>query len=391
MHHKKQHKKKWNWVHALFILFFISIVALELYFLFFQHQPNSISQQPTTHTKQPLNNLTTEANQAKNFEQKIEPTTKTAKQIDQKLKDSRFIGSALVVQNGQIILQKGFGYSNFAKSLPNTYQSMFQIGSIQKGMTAALVLQQVQLNNLSLDDTLDNFYSNIPDSQKITIRQLLSMNSGLSQKIKPTSMMSDEDFLRFAIKNTTMGVYGKFKYDPINYYLLVGILEKITNTSYQTLFYQTYNQHLQLAHTLFYNDFLTSTNRTYAYEKADGKDFASQLKDNPLLFNQEVGTGSVGMTVADLYLFYFNLLEGNIVDHQAMDDLWTQKTEKGYAGGIYNFSNYIQGHGVEDGFETNAFTSKDTKNSIILFTNQYPKDKAYQNLAKSIFSLLGPY
>ena len=97
------------------------------------------------------------------------------------------------------------------------------------------------------------------------------------------------------------------------------------------------------------------------------------------------------MTVGDLYLFYSNLIKGKIVDSQTMNKLWKMKTENGYAGGLYNFSNYIQGHGVEDGFETNAFTSKDAKNSVLLFTNQYPKDKAYQNLAKSIFSLLGPY
>ncbi|MEI5994986.1 serine hydrolase domain-containing protein [Candidatus Enterococcus mansonii] len=385
MYHKKHQKKRYHWIQALFILFFISLVALELYLLFFNTTPHSPSKHLTTETTR---KLTTDANKRDDFNQKIEPSTPLAQQIEQKLTDSKFVGTALVVQNGQIILQKGFGYANYAKKLPNTYQSIFQIGSIQKALTAVLILKQVELGTLSLDETLNQFYPNIPDSQKITIRQLLSMNSGLCQKIKPKHLMSPDGFLQFAISHATMETYGKFKYDAINYYLLVGILEQLTDTAYQTLFYQTFTQHLQLSHTLFYTDFLTANNRTYAYEKAEGKNFDSEINDNPLLFEQEVGTGSVGMTVGDLYLFYANLLSGKIIDHQVLERLWTPATENNYIGGIYNFSTYIQGHGVEEGFETNSFTSKDTRNAVILFTNQYPKNRTYQDLAKSLFQSL---
>ncbi|OJG75604.1 hypothetical protein RV12_GL001407 [Enterococcus quebecensis] len=371
------------------------LVVSELYLLFFQNHSNSVSQNNTTKpnvkTSQSITRLTKDAQHAENFNQEVKPTSDLAKQIDQKLSDNQFIGTALIIKDGQIILQKGFGYANFGKQLPNTYQSLFQIGSIQKGMTATLILKQIQAGRLSLDETLDHFYPTIPDSQNITIRQLLSMTSGLCQKVKATNMMSDDAFLRFAFSNVTMGDYGKFKYDAINYFLLVGILEKLTDASYQQLFHQMFNQHLQLSHTMFYNNFLTSNNRTYAYARTNGKDFSSEIKDKPLLFNQEVGTGNIAMTTGDLYLFYYNLLEGKIVDHQTMNTLWTPETQKGYMGGVYNFSNYVQGHGVEEGFETNAFISKDTKNSVILFTNEYPGAKIYQELSKNIFDLLGSY
>ncbi|MBO0440925.1 serine hydrolase domain-containing protein [Candidatus Enterococcus ikei] len=390
MHHRKHHKKSNPWIPAVVILLLIILVGLESYLLFFYDHASPVTKE-TAQSKIETPALTHDAQQADNFNQEVSPSSDLAKQINQKLEDKRFIGTALVIQNGQIILQKGFGYANFAKSQPNTYQSLFQIGSIQKALTAALVLQQVQAQKLSLDDTLNRFYPSVQDSQKITIRQLLSMNSGLYQKIKPNIMMSDDAFLQFAISNATMSTYGQYKYDAINYYLLVGILEQLTGTSYCTLFNQTFIQKLHLNHTLFYSDFLNSNERTYAYERVEGKDYGSEIADKPLLFKQEIGTGSIGMTVGDLYVFFSTLLSGNIVDKDTLNSLWTPETQENYTGGIYNYKNYIRGHGVEEGFEPNAYISKDKQNAVILFTNQNPKNQTYTALGKEIFDLLGSY
>ncbi|WP_086313887.1 hypothetical protein A5821_001432 [Enterococcus sp. 7F3_DIV0205] len=395
MHYKKHHKKRSPYTPILIILLLIILVGIELYLLFFQNRTTPASQtgssESITETTQSSTSLTPDAQQAENFNKEVQPTSDFANEINQELEDKQFIGTALVIHNGQIILQKGFGYANFSENRPNTYESTFQIGSIQKAFTASLILQQVQAQKLSLDDTLDRFYPTIEGSEKITIRQLLSMTSGLYQKIKPTIMMSDDAFLQFSISNAAMGIYGKYKYEAVNYSILVGILEQLTGTSYRTLFTQTFNQGLKLSHTCFYNDFIKSSNRTYAYEKVDGKNFGSIIRDDTLTFDQEIGTGNVGMTVGDLYLFYSSLFEGKIVDQQIIDELWTPDTETKYMGGLYNFPNYIKGHGTEGGFESNAMVSKDLQNAVILLSNQYPKDNTHSELAKSIFNLLGPY
>lgn len=391
MRHKKHHKKQNPFIPVLVMLILIILVITEVYLLFFQNQPESTSHTSSSEiltTTEPSTSHTQDISQEQNFEQEVLPVSDFAKDLNQKLEDIQFIGTALIIHNGHIILQKGFGYANISESRSNTYNSTFQIGSIQKAFTAALILKQVQANKLSLDDTLDQFYPAIQDSQKITIRQLLSMTSGLEQKIKPTILMTDDDFIQFAIANATMGVYGKYKYEGINYSILVGILEQLTGTSYRTLFTQTFIQGLKLSHTCFYNDFIKSTNRTYAYEPVAGQDFGSQITDNPLTFDQEVGTGNVGMTVGDLYLFYSDLFEGKIIDQQTIDSVWTPETETKYMGGLYNFPNHIKGHGNEAGFESNSMVSKDRQNAVILLSNQYPKNKSHSELADSIFDLL---
>ncbi|EOL47117.1 serine hydrolase domain-containing protein [Enterococcus caccae] len=394
MHQKKHHKKSNSLIPAIVVLVLIVLVGAELYLLFFPNDTAIIShnhtQKSTAQTIPPTPTLTNDATQAKNFNQEVQPTSDLAKQLNQKLENGQFIGTALVIKNEQIILQKGFGYADFDKKQPNTYHSLFQIGSIQKAMTATLILQQIQSGKLSLDETLDRFYPNIPNSQDITIRQLLSMCSGLYQKNKPAIMMSDDAFLQFGISNAIMGTYGKFKYDAINYYLLVGILEQLTGSSYRTLFNQTFIQKLQLSHTYFYNDFISSNDRTYPYEKTDGKNYGTQIADKPILFNQEIGTGSVGMTVGDLYLFFSSFLSGDFINKHTFDSFWTSETLEKFAGGIYMYNDYIRAHGVEEGFEPNVYISKDKQNVVILFTNQYPKNQTYTALGKEIFDSLTP-
>lgn len=392
--HQNKHRKKSNLLIPTIVLFIlIFLVGLEVYLLFFQNHtsPTKSTNESTSKTTQSSAILTKDAQQAENFNQEVRPDSDLAKGIDQKLTENQFVGSALIIHNGQIILQKGFGDANIAKKLPNTYQSNFQIGSIQKGMTAVLILQQVQAGKLSLDDTLDKFYPDIADSFKITIRQLLSMCSGLYQKEQPKVRMSDDEFLRFSISNAAMGIYGKYKYEAVNYRILAGILEKLTNISYRTLFEQTFIKNLQLRNTFFYDDFLNSLNRTYAYKKPDETGVTSEISDDPLLFDQEVGTGNIGMSVGDLYLFYSNLLEGTFIDQKTIDQLWTSDTLKKYMGGIYNYPNYIKGHGAEEGFESTAMISKDRKNAVILLSNQPSKGKNQGELASTSFNLLGPY
>ena len=82
-----------------------------------------------------------------------------------------------------MILEKGYGYANEEAQQPNTPSLYYQIGSIQKAMTALLlILKQVDIGKLSLDTKLDKFYPQINGSNKITIKDLLYMRSGLKKK-----------------------------------------------------------------------------------------------------------------------------------------------------------------------------------------------------------------
>src|SRR6187399_2815007 len=67
-------------------------------------------------------------------------------------------GSVLVAQKGKIIYEKGFGYRNAETKTPNDVNSIFQIGSITKQITAAVIMQLQQEGKLSVQDKLSKYF-----------------------------------------------------------------------------------------------------------------------------------------------------------------------------------------------------------------------------------------
>jgi len=55
-----------------------------------------------------------------------------------------FNGSALVVQNGEIILQKNYGKAEMSWNIEATSDTKFRIGSVTKQFTAMLIMQLKQ-------------------------------------------------------------------------------------------------------------------------------------------------------------------------------------------------------------------------------------------------------
>ena len=90
-----------------------------------------------------------------------------------------YSGSALVAQDGQIILNKGYGLADRAHGRPYTARTVFDIASISKQFTAAAILLLRDQGRLSLDDTVSRYVPGITGGDRITIRQLLSHTAGL--------------------------------------------------------------------------------------------------------------------------------------------------------------------------------------------------------------------
>ena len=152
--------------------------------------------------------------------------------IDSLLDQKGYSGTLLVVKNGKPIYQTSRGFANYADGVDNDKDTAYEIDSVQKSMTAAMIMKQVQDGKLKLSDKLAKFYPQIPGSKKITIRQMLDMTSGLILKgdIGPSRILSDEDIIHEDIANIKFSnfLHGKWDYQAINFNLLSGILEKLT-------------------------------------------------------------------------------------------------------------------------------------------------------------------
>ncbi|RYZ24873.1 MAG: class A beta-lactamase-related serine hydrolase, partial [Chitinophagaceae bacterium] len=94
-------------------------------------------------------------------------------------KENKFNGAVLVAQKGKIIYEKGFGYKDAEQKLPVDVQTVFQVGSITKQFTSAVIMQLQQEGKLSVNDKLSKYFTGFANGDKITIEHLLTHTSGI--------------------------------------------------------------------------------------------------------------------------------------------------------------------------------------------------------------------
>jgi CubicO group peptidase (beta-lactamase class C family) len=85
-----------------------------------------------------------------------------------------------VVRDGGLVLARGYGQADLEHGVPNGPGSVFDIGSMSKQLTAAVIVLLARDGKLSLDDDVRRFVPELPPYESpITIRHLLHHTSGL--------------------------------------------------------------------------------------------------------------------------------------------------------------------------------------------------------------------
>ena len=150
--------------------------------------------------------------------------------------------SAAVVFQGQVI--HTFAASTVKSSRPVNVETNFRIASVSKILTAETVLKLVEQDLLQLDEPIvgliaDSFGLTVADerARNITIRQLLSHTSGISNFLKiffDAGSYDQMGMLRGALSVQLDSEPGStFKYGNVNYVLLGKAIELVTGLSYQ--------------------------------------------------------------------------------------------------------------------------------------------------------------
>ncbi|HEY2138588.1 MAG TPA: serine hydrolase domain-containing protein [Chthoniobacterales bacterium] len=93
-----------------------------------------------------------------------------------------------VVKDGRVLLEKGYGYADFAAKKPVVAeQTLFRPGSISKVFTAIAVMQLVEQGKLDLDRDVNGYLDfAIPRTypEPITLRRLLTHTAGFEETLK---------------------------------------------------------------------------------------------------------------------------------------------------------------------------------------------------------------
>ncbi|HVV72849.1 MAG TPA: serine hydrolase domain-containing protein, partial [Verrucomicrobiae bacterium] len=83
------------------------------------------------------------------------------------------MGSITITKNGVPVYRRSFG-----KEAPADAE--YRIGSITKVFTGVMIYQLIDEKKLSLDDTLSEFFPQVPNAGKITIAEMLGHRTGIA-------------------------------------------------------------------------------------------------------------------------------------------------------------------------------------------------------------------
>lgn len=165
-----------------------------------------------------------------------------AGQLDAYLSSIHFNGTVLIAQKGNILLEKGYGWKNRAANTLNDANTVYQIASITKQLTAALIMQLQEAGRLKVQDHLSDYFPDFPGSDKITLEHLLTHTSGIYDYMRhvdpedsaivvnPVDEKIFRDIIWEAPARFAPGT--KWEYSNSGYYFLGKIIEKLTGKSY---------------------------------------------------------------------------------------------------------------------------------------------------------------
>ncbi|MBA2746597.1 MAG: beta-lactamase family protein, partial [Flavisolibacter sp.] len=272
-------------------------------------------------------------------------------------------GTVLVAQGGEVVYQKGFGYRDAAGKILHTPESIFQIGSITKQFTAAVIMQLHQEKKLSVKDPLSKYFKGFVNGDKITVEHLLTHTSGLYNYTNDSVIMNN-DVTQYYSQAKMVAIFqnypadfepgAKFNYSNSGYSMLGYIIEKVTRKPYEKVMRERIFQPLGMTHTGFDFTHLQHSNKSKGYFSIT-KDtaIAAPIVDSTIAH----AAGAMYSTVADLLKWDRAVAAGKILSEASWKQVFTPHKSKyaygwvidslhgrpvqGHSGGIHGFSSYI--------------------------------------------------
>lgn len=290
-----------------------------------------------------------------------------------------FQGVVLVVSDGKILLNKGYGLADGATKKPNDPSLVYQIGSVTKQFTAAAILKLQEEGKLSVNDKVSKYFPSLKEGGRITIHHLLTHTSGLYNYTNDTTFWlheaekpsSQEKMIsRFSDKPLDFEPGTKFSYSNSGYLLLGYIIEKVSGKSYEQYIRQNIFRPLGMNRSGF--DFVKAANRATGYYVGD--------TELPAMIIDSTGSyaaGAIYTTTADLYKWVQALHDRKLLKPESWEQAMKPfKSSYGYGlimDKMYG-QNRIWHNGGIHGFVSNLEHFPESNTTVILISNYMHSD-----------------
>jgi CubicO group peptidase (beta-lactamase class C family) len=298
--------------------------------------------------------------------------------------EKNFTGAVLVATNGHIDYVNAVGLANSESGQKMNVTSTFKIASITKTFTTVLILQLVQEGKIDLNATIGTYFPTYQGEgkDKVSIKNLLTYSSGISNDAEPLGMKSYQTFLTLD-EYITQYCSGKLiespglksSYSNTEFIILSKIIENVTKKSFKKVLQERILTPLKMKNTGVFEN----SNEVKGLVKSYTVDDSTHHRkvDEPYFVQNFYGAGAMYSTVLDLLKFdvaIFNhqllkpettalMLKPNSALNDVTFGFW-------YSAGWGIFNNqFVYRPGGILGSTSNWIHTLDDKKSIIVFSN----------------------
>lgn len=314
--------------------------------------------------------------------QSTEPEVITAEvraKLDAIAQEKNYRGIVYLTYNGKTVYEYVSGVNDMGK--PLTVDSPMYICSISKQFCAAAVLMLRDQGKLSLDDTLEKYFPEYAAGKDVTLKNLLSMRSGICRDFDPvlenpelylqkTPEEVNAEMMEWIFSRPLLFTPGtKFAYSNINYILLSYVVEAVSGQSYESFIRQNIFEPLGMTHSGFLNEVPDHPNWGLTYDN---------LYPGCTLGDQAQGCGDIVTTAADMDIWMNALQSGEVVCMESFREMTTNHNPESahrYGYGLSGTSRDGWCHGGNNwGYSSYMYFSEKHGFNLYLVTNQTPLD-----------------
>ena len=286
-----------------------------------------------------------------------------------------------IAQNGNMIYAQGYGYDDGKRATKAT--DIFEIGSITKQFTAAVIMKLQEQGKLHVDDSMATYLPQYGFPSAITLRMLLTHTSGLADYTSfpqfsqwCTNGVSEATVLTAVSQAPLQFAPGTaYIYSNSNYFALGAIIEVVTGQSYESNLDQYIFQPLGLQNTYYELPPVALAATGYTNSSATLEPVIEPV--TPWVRSSAFAAGALSTNVYDLVTWENALMNGQVVSPASFKEMTTSNgfvsNGQSYGFGLalqpYNGRPVMFHSGGIAGFLTEELVFLDSGVTLVEFTN----------------------
>ena len=229
-------------------------------------------------------------------------------------------GAALLISyDGKMLIGKGYGLGNIENQKPIDPKTNIRMASVSKQFTALSILSLVDKGLLSLNDSINKFWS-YPVFKDITVEQLLNHTSGIAdyeayfnENWDRNNIVENKDILEWLSTNPNpvFKAGTNWEYSNTAYLVLALLVEKVSGEEFSSFAQESVFQKAGMGNTTYYNlaKPVEIRERAYCYDKDS---LGNWRRIDGFFMNGVLGDGAVYTSVDD-YFKYDNALQNKSI------------------------------------------------------------------------------